>query len=233
MSEKSQLIPSNSDHRLILWDLTGGLRAPLPDDFEPLPTLQIFADGRVISGSNSPEIENGEMKLDDEALLKLMRFVVDEQRYFETSQEDLRRQLEDHRPALADGLTSEFEVETASNQQSISIYALRMTARAYPDYQPLQRLANIEQRFRELKLIAGAGGPTAIQELLKSVNDQLKDSDPTVAPLSTESLTSAVRYKDGRMMVRFYRKDAENPVSATISRLKVDGPTQVEVKVGR
>lgn len=231
-SDVKSLIPDDPEHRLILWDLSGGFRRPLPDDFEKLPTLQIFADGRVVSGANGPELENGEARLSEEELTDLMEFVVDECEFFETSQAELRELLKDYRSPLADGMTTDLNVETVRDQQSISIYALRMAANAFPESEGLQHLSQLEARLKTLKLLADAGGQDGLKTVLEKVNQQLKveGSDVTMTPAN---LVAASRFKDGRLTMRFHQRLEDASTTALVIRQNKEADLEIKITIGQ
>lgn len=226
-------IPNDPDHLLLQWDMTGGFRAPLPPDFEKKPNLQIYADGRVIAGANSPDYEIGRAKLSAEQLKELFDFIVVQQKFFETSEADIRRKMEGYRSRLADGLTSTFQIELEDLQQSIAVYALSVTARDFKEWEPIQRLKAVEQKLRRIKVFADAGGAEGVQRLLDAANAELKKQDVNDRNFTMEHLTSVNHRTDGRLLASFSNSDGDKPIYATVQRATKKAELTADIRIGR
>ncbi|MEM7457719.1 MAG: hypothetical protein AAF456_25550, partial [Planctomycetota bacterium] len=86
--DKAQVEP------VIVYDISGGFRMPDPAGFEREPSLQIFADGRVVAGRTSVEAGRGEWRIDDETLSELLHFVIDEQNLLDARTDEIRAAID-------------------------------------------------------------------------------------------------------------------------------------------
>lgn len=224
-------IPNDPEQTVLLWDLTGGFRAPLPPGFKQKPKLQIFADGRVVSGSNGPQFLNGEMKLERSELQQLLEFVVNEHNFFESSQADIQRMLEGYQSRLADGLTTVLNVDAANQQQQIEVYALFDTARAFPDSDAFKNLLAIEKRLRQIKVMADAGGKKAIEAMVAAANEQLKREVPDMPPFTMSQLSSATRFANGKLTARMFQRKDDVSVNAELIQENPEAEYQVKLTI--
>ncbi len=219
---------------VITLDIGGGFRAPI-QDFQREPTLEIYADGRVVGGRNSPVMMIGEAKLSPPELQRLLDFIIEKHNFLETSPENIKQELVGYRSMLADGPTSTVKVFLKDKNNQLSVYALKLTARQLPNAVGVQNLLEIETQLRQVKVLADAGGKQALQELLDSVNAKLRTQLPDQEPLGVPDVRNVQRKADQSLTASFFRKIANDPnnrgINATVSRPTADAALSVQLVI--
>ncbi len=197
-------LPMDPEQIVLQLGYSGGFRATLPEGFEPTPRLRVFADGRVVTGQNHPDLPVHEIRLHEEQLLDEMRKIVEGEKFLELDQAVIAEAIADTgRPiALADGPTTRIEVRLDDREHAVELYAVGFCASAYPEVAGLQELRRIELICQRLCALARVGGPERLKACLGPAQESL-DSQGAGLKVSPEHLSSATGLPNGGMQVRF------------------------------
>ena len=200
------------------YELVGGFGIRPPPGFVPTPRIRIFADGRVLCGTSNPVVANVEYQLGEEELMKFLRFVVNENAFYDITTEGTKRQMEqsDVVLRLADAPTSRIAVELVRGKHEVSCYALHDNRKPISRNRDLQRLDAIHQRSEKLRDRAYLGDDRQAARLLAQLNKQFKRDHPGVGQFELGDLVNADAYADGKLTASF---DASLQTNKVASRL--------------
>jgi len=228
-------LPADPQVPVLTLDLSGGLRVPTPADFRRLPLVSVFADGRIVCGSQVPDRPNHVGQLTADELRELLDFVVQQQGLLQITPEQLTEEMQGYRSNLADGPTSTIKLQLQDQSQELSVYALRMTARELPDAPGLQALLAIEQRLRQVKQWGDLGSRAVLDSALQAANEALARELPDANPWIGEHLRRIERPADGGVKLSFGRaksiSDDGYTLSMQVHRASDLQPWQVELEV--
>jgi len=228
-------LPADPQVPVLTLDLSGGLRVPTPADFRRLPLVSVFADGRIVCGSQVPDRPNHVGQLTADELRELLDFVVQQQGLLQITPEQLTEEMQGYRSNLADGPTSTIKLQLQDQSQELSVYALRMTARELPDAPGLQALLAIEQRLRQVKQWGDLGSRAVLDSALQAANEALARELPDANPWIGEHLRRIERPADGGVKLSFGRaksiSDDGYTLSMQVHRASDRQPWQVELEV--
>jgi hypothetical protein len=127
----------------------------------PPPYLQIRADGQVTVTSLFDGSKK-ESKLPDKQLQELLRFVIQENDFFNLTQAKIAKGVQEAMakgPAIAVGGagTSVIGVEANGKRHEVSYRAAGAYLRAYPKVRPLAQFAAVEKRLSDLAAAVAKG----------------------------------------------------------------------------
>jgi len=197
--------PSDPRLAVITMDLTGGFRSPTPPGFERQPWLQIFGDGRIVCGSQTPNRATHEGRLSEPELQKLVQWVVQEQKLLQIKAEQIAQELDGYQPQMADGPTTTIKVQLAEQSHELTVYTLKQTARDLPEAAGLQTLARVEARLRSVKQLGDIGNQEILDSALTVANEHLERELPDANPWTTEHLRTIERTANGGLTLTFSR----------------------------
>lgn len=190
---------------VITMDVTGGFRAPTPSDFQRQPTLQVFGDGRIVCGTQSPNRQSHEGRLTPDQLQQLVEWLVREEKFLEISSAQITQELEGYQSLMADGPTTTIKIQLTEHAHEHSVYTLKQTARDLPDASGLQTLARIEARLRSVKQLGDIGSQEILDSALAMVNKHLEQELPDANPWTAEQLRTIQRGPNGGLVLTFSR----------------------------
>jgi hypothetical protein len=148
-----------------------------------------------------PEIE---AKVTAEELQDLLRFVIDEQHFFEFDSVTAQQELEAERNRtgrmmhVSDGVTTLIRIQTAERDHKANFYALYEYATAYPAVKSLANLLSVEERLSHLVNEIAAGGKEGIAAALNLANEYLQTAYPNVPALVLEDFRCISHTPDRR-----------------------------------
>lgn len=217
---------------VITMDLTGGFRVPVPPDFKRQPWLQVFGDGRIVCGSQVPNLPSNEGRLTPAQLQELANWLVQEQKVLELTAEKISRELEGYQSLMADGLTTSIKIQLAKESREFSVYTLRQTAGDLPDAKGLQVLASIETRLRAVRRLGDIGSQEILDSALQAANQHLEQELPDANPWTTDHLRMVERQPNGGLTLTFSRAKSISgdgyTLSLKLSRKAADQPWNFE-----
>ncbi len=190
---------------VITFDVTGGFRVPTPPGFQRQPTLQVFADGRIVCGTQSPERHSHEGRLTTAQLQELMEGLVRNEKFLEISTDQITKELAGYQSLMADGPTTTIKIQLAQQSQEHSVYTLKQTARDLPDATGLQTLARIEARLRSVKQLGDIGSQEILDTALTLANKHLEQELPDANPWTAAQLRTIQRSPKGGLVLTFSR----------------------------
>ncbi len=222
--EVPQTVKLPMDPETVVFQLsyTGGYRMAPPKGFERTPRIRVFADGRVVTGRNTPDQEVFEMRLDDRRLHELMEEVVNIHEAFSIDSGAIRNAIEatGRRIMIADAPNTEITIELADRKHTVSAYAVTYCAGSFPEVEELQRLLKIEKISHRLFAMAQLGGQKVLDAIVEFGNAELAKGEFSGLKLTNESMESS-RKIDGeksetRFVVRFLEADKKKESMLTI-----------------
>jgi len=148
-----------------------------------------------------PEIE---AKISAEELQDVLRFVIDEQHFFEFDSEIAEQEIEAEQrrigvtTTLWDGVTTIIRIQTADRDHKASFYGLYDHVTEFPTVKSLAKLLAVQDRLMHLVYEIDAGGKESIAAALKSANEYLQTAYPNIPALVLEDFRYVSRTPDGR-----------------------------------
>ena len=68
-------LPMDPEDPVFEYDSFGGMRMPVPKDFQATPDLRIYGDGKVVAGISSPAIKSCTLMISEDQLNQFLHFV--------------------------------------------------------------------------------------------------------------------------------------------------------------
>jgi hypothetical protein len=226
-------LPKDPKTPAIVLDCRGGMIARQNDE----PQFQILADGAVILGAPYGTTKRVEARISQDALRKLVQFIMDEQEFAKFDAEAVRKAIQAKGPglAVADAGTTVIRVNVDDKAREAEVYALGIMATQHPDIKALAQLRAIEQRLRRQQNVLWARGPDNMRKHLATVNARLKADHPEVPPLIEEHVGAAFVRTDGTFWMQLSRTEelGEGQRRGTHASLSIppDGEPEVKVQV--
>ena len=226
-------LPDDPNAVVLMMDIVGGFRMKLPDGFEETPMLQVYADGRVLTGRKSPLVKEVEGKLDLVELQSLMAFVADDCRFFDITSELLKSEIEASRSGrIMDAGTTQFSVDLKDHSNEVEVYALPNAAEELADAPAVASVVAMASRCRRLISMTRLGSHDEAMRVLDSVNQSLSKKVPTAPPFALENLQYAEQFTDGRRSVTFIQNFTEaNQQMVAYATFQVDVKGQESASV--
>jgi hypothetical protein len=197
--------PTDPQHPVITMDLTGGLRVPTPPGFQRQPWLQVFGDGRIVCGAQSPKVQSHSGHLTKEQMQGLVDWLVLDQKLLELSKKQIAQELEGYQSPMADGPTTTIKIDLAGQAHELAVYTLKQTARDLPEASGLQTLTRIEARLRQIRQLGDVGGQDVLDSALSVANKHLEQELPDADPWTTEHLRLVERTPNEGLTLTFSR----------------------------
>jgi hypothetical protein len=217
-------LPQDKSAAIVTLDYRGGYGLPRQDS---RPPLTIFADARVRVVDTAGKASPLETKMSAEELQDLLRFAIDDHKFFEFDRTIANREVlvESKKSGFEfstfDGVETVIRMRTAEREHEARFYALYDHIRAYPDAKLLANLAAVEERLLHLLKIVKAGGKDRVAEVLKAVNDYLKTAYPTVpAVIEDDFLYSEQPATDRQQFVFLPGRLKPKPTETTEQRIR-------------
>ncbi len=219
---------------VLVMDVVGGFRMKSPDGFEPTPMLQIFSDGRVLTGRKSPLVKEVKGQLDLVDLQSLLVFVSDDCRFFDITSEMVKSDLEANRIGrIMDAGTTEVTVNLKEHSNRVGVYALPNVAGKFANVPSVGSMIAITSRCRRVISMTRLGSEKEAMNALQSVNKSVANEESDVPEFTLNNLQYAEQFVDGRRTATFvqeftdgeknmmahatYQIDAKGIDSATLS----------------
>lgn len=214
---------------------TGGYRMAPPKGFERTPRIRVFADGRVVTGRNTPEQKEYVLQLDDRRLHELMEEVVSKYDAFSIDSREIGKAIQatGRRIGIADVPNTEITIELADRKHTINVYAVTYCAGSYPEIEELQRLLRIEKFAHRLYGLAHLGGEEVLAAIVEFGNVELAKGQFSRFTLTNENMESAKKIdgekSETRFVVRFLEanKKKESMLTVLVEFAKESGTGKV------
>lgn len=220
---------------VLVMDTIGGYRMRLPDGFEPTPMLQIFADGRVLTGRKSNLVKEVEGHMDLVELKSLLVFIGDDCRFFDITSDSLQSDLDDNRVArIMDAPTTRFQVHLKSHDNEVQVYALPHVAGTYSDVDSVASMVAMASRCRRIIASIRLGSDDESDAALAAINNSLAEKDPDAPEYSLDNLQSAEQFVDGRRTATFvqtYRNMDKTMIAYATFQVSAEGKESENVSI--
>jgi len=204
-------LPQDAKKPVLVVDSVGGFRMQLPEGFQPTPMLQIFPDGRILTGRKSPLVKEVEGQIDLVELQALLVFIAEDCRFFDITSENLKSELEAKRTfKIMDAGTTEFTVELKDHSNSIEVYALPQVAGKFADVPSVASVIAIASRCRRLISLTRLGSEEEAIAAIQTVNKSLATQAPNAPAFTREKLQYAEQFVDGRRSATFIQEFVDN-----------------------
>jgi hypothetical protein len=222
-------LPMDPTDPILEYDSTGGFRMALPQGFVSTPILRVYADGKVVTGGSAPEAKSCETKLSESQLNQLLHWVVNEKKFYEIDEQEIKRQLLESGNAMmvADAATSQFKLNLQRGSHQVDVYALMMMAPRNKEVEEMQTLLDVQRRCQLLVAKTTIGDDEEMRVLLEAVNSEFAKSQPNLNKFLANDVTFATRYKDGRYRVslrKTFEKSGELPSRRFTARVMQNSP---------
>jgi hypothetical protein len=189
---------------VLVMDFTGGFRAANPDGFVETPALQVFSDGRVLTGRKSPLVKEVEGRIDPVELKGLLAYVVDDCRFFDWNSEDIKKEIAAKSMGrMMDAGTTEFTVNLKDDQHEISVYGLSVAAGNVATIPSVASMVAVSSRCRRVAAMIRIGSLEEATVALQAINKSLAKEHPGVAEFTLEHIRHAEQFVDGRRSATF------------------------------
>lgn len=196
-------LPDNKKPVLVM-DSKGGFRMQLPKGFQVTPMLQIFADGRVLTGRKSPLVKEVEGHIDSVDLKALLVFIADDCHFFELTSERVKADIQKKRNGqLMDAATTEFMVNLKDHSNSVELYALPLAAEEFAEVPSVASLIAIASRCRRIVAMTRLGSEEEASAALNFVNQEIGKKESKAPLFTMEHLQFAEQFVDGRRNATF------------------------------
>lgn len=224
-------LPEDPSEPVIVLDYQGGRLKRIDD----APALSILADGRVQIPQLYAHTRAYEGRISSDELQDLLRFILDENRFFDREPEALRTDGAGARrhPLPLHLASTVLRVQADQQVNEVRYRSDLSPARAAVDRkgsaaQEVFRLLAIEHRLEQIMAMVKLGGPSEVARWLESANDELGVEYPDAERLVADDLEGGTRRADGSVHVRFVRRDDVATTSVTID-LTANGERYVTV----
>ena len=191
--------------------------------------VRIEADGTI-------RLRNGTTSADPEQIQELLRFIVEDQRFFDIDQQALKLAVHQANSrygtaiAVMDGNTTTVSVRLRDRVHAVEQYALEFSAQRYSAVPALQRLAAVERAIVRFVAIAHLGGESTALRMLRAANDELYARYPEVELLTMDDLATAGTRKDGALVAHFRRSASATTVTVATVALPEGGEPVAKVR---
>jgi len=232
-------LPTDPKATVISLNYRGGFGPPRIDDS---PTLSILADGTVVmpaTHENRPALKE---KISQAQLQELLKFMIDEQKIFQVTQESIAKQIQKERDAMAaqagglvaiariaDAATVEIYVQADGKEHEVSHYPSGMNESKIDH---LVRFNAVRQHLQKFMSMTQLGGEQAVAKWLSQINQELKAQFPKVKPFTMDDFQSGGKSADGRIYVSFNRstRNEDNHITKYTNG-QINKPAGGEAKV--
>ena len=182
------------------------------------PSLQVFADGRVVNNPSSPKGETYEFQLTEKQLNTFLTQVVIENKFYELNNDEITKEMkladqrvtEVHpsvkripRRRVADAPSTVISMGLTRGSNSVSLYASSTIKKSHPKIESIQRFAKIEKIAKLLVHVAVAGGYEKVERAMLKVNKRLQEKG--LQSMTLQDLQSC-RQKNDKLTIRFNKK---------------------------
>ncbi len=175
-----------------------------PSNFEPTPELQIFADGRIVTGRKSDKVKEVEGVIDLVELQPLLTFIVNDCKFFEISSESVKADLARKRVfKVMDAGTTKVEVNLKDHSNKVEVYALQVYAPQHKDVPSIASMVAITSRCRHLASKIKLGSEEEAGACLTAANKALAAKSKKAPSFTLEHLQFAEQFVDGKRTATF------------------------------
>ena len=223
---------SIKDRPVLVMDSIGGFRVAPPEGFQETPLLEIYADGRIVTGRKSPSTEEVVGEMDLVELKTLLSFIADDCRFFDLSTDSIKKDMTSNsRIVVMDAATTQITVNLDEHSNSVEIYALPQATDKRQKIDSVASMAAIASRCRRIIAMTRLGSHEEASVALGVVNRALRDQSPSSPKFTLENLQFAERFTDGRRTASFVQKDeGKNMIYATW-QLDAEGTASANVNL--
>jgi hypothetical protein len=167
--------------------------------------------------------------LSESQLNQLLHWVVNEKKFYEIDEQEIKRQLLESGNAMmvADAATSQFKLNLQRGSHQVDVYALMMMAPRNKEVEEMQTLLDVQRRCQLLVAKTTIGDDEEMRVLLEAVNSEFAKSQPNLNKFLANDVTFATRYKDGRYRVslrKTFEKSGELPSRRFTARVMQNSP---------
>lgn len=200
-------MPDDATKPVLVLDMAGGFRMKDPAGFEPTPMLQIFSDGRVLTGRKSNLVKEVEGKIDLIDLQQLLVFASDDSRFFDLTSEMVKADIEANRSLkIMDAPTTDLEINLKGHSNKVSVYGLPFVPGKLADVPSVTAMLGIVSRCKRIVAQTRLGSDKDAEAAIAAVNKALTEKSADAPKFTLANLQSAEQFVDGRRRVSFVQK---------------------------
>lgn len=228
-------MPDDAKKPVLVLDIVGGFRMKEPAGFEPTPMLQIFSDGRVLTGRKSNLVKEVEGQIDLVDLQQLLVFASDDSRFFDLTSEMLKSDIEANRVAkLMDAPTTELEINLKGHSNKVSAYGLPFTPGKLADVPSVSAMLGILSRCKRIVALTRLGSGEEAQTAVAAVNKALTEKSADAPKFTLDNLQSAEQFVDGRSTASFvqsFEANGKSMMAYAMLQKNSDGKESINLDV--
>ena len=220
---------------VLVMDSAGGFRMKDPAGFEPSPMLQIFSDGRVLTGTRSKLVSEVEGQMDLVELQKFLVFISDDSRFFELTSEMLKADIEANQMIkMMDAPTTALTVNLKDHSNKVQVYGLPFAPGKFDDVPSVAAMVAIVSRCKKIVATTRLGTENEADQAIAGINKALLDKFPNATEFTLENLQGAEQFTDGRRtstFVNYFVVDGKTMLAYATRELDSKGKESVTVDV--
>ena len=228
-------MPKDADTPVLVLDSVGGFRVQDPAGFEPTPMLQIFSDGRVLTGRKSNQVSEVEGQMDLVDLQNLLVFISDDSRFFDLTSEMLKSDIDANQMIkMMDAPTTELLVNLKDHSNKVQVYGLPFAAGKFDDVPSVAAMVAIVSRCKKLVATTRLGTEKEAGEAVAGINKALSEKFPNAEEFTLDDLQNAEQFTDGRRSSTFvnnFTADGKTMLAYATRELDSKGKESVNVDV--
>lgn len=203
-------LPLDADTPVLTMDTYGGFRMKAADGFAPTPLLQIYADGRIVTGRKSDNVVEVKGAIDLVELQALLSYIVDDCHFFEISSESIKADLAKKGVLkIMDAGTTKIAVKLKDHSQEVEVYGLQAYASQHTDVASFASMVAVASRCRQLISEIKLGSEEEAGAALTAANKKLTEKNKTSPPFTMKHLQFAEQFKSGRRSATFVQNYSE------------------------
>jgi hypothetical protein len=187
------------------------------------PHLTVLADGRIIAVETRAADSTMESRLSPAELQDLLRFAINEQRFFGIDGAAVKRKMdaEDARCGVSlgvdDAATTRIRIATAAGSHEASIYALGTYALYHSNIPELGQLRAIERRLSRILEEARAGGKQWVSGGVELANGFLRQRHPELPLLTAADFQNVMLYEASKRKTLYFLQNRPGGISTDVS----------------
>ncbi len=226
-------LPMDTDSPILSLAYEGGFRRPQAADFQPTPLISLYADGRAVTGGNSPQQIVRECQLPEQFWQDLVASLMDEHQFLSLDSQNINDDIEkqaEHK--IMDAPTSVITLRLANRTHRVEVYGSLSMASQVTESIALQQFVAVEKRLRNLYSIALTGGLDEVDSIVVQIQELLLPQYPSLSQLSAKELLWCSRQASGDLRLEFaldlVAKSSNPPRKLKITYSRVDGKTTIQ-----
>jgi hypothetical protein len=164
----------------------------------------LYADGRVVTGGNSPQQRVLECRLTEQFWQDLVAEIVESQHFLTLDSDTIKADIDNGvQHPIMDAPMTVITLRLANRTHRVEVYAAQAMASQVKNSVGLQRFVETEKKLRNLYAIALSGGVDVVQDIIVEIQKSLQQSYPDVDRLAWSDLQWCSRDQQDNLRLQF------------------------------